>query len=140
MEPQVDLLAALGRIGEVFEVFGAEVVVSAVAENPGDPLLGGQRVEVVLGSDADQGGLSEAVDEPVHSGMRLRIVDAAEKPGRSDAERVVDLRLAPVLAVAQGVRDAGTEIAVVFEGLFCDPGSTPGWTFEMRTGSLARRR
>ena len=129
---EAGLRAALGIDGE--ELAGFE------GERPGEDsgpylhrTLGDDRgvaqpegVEVVLRARAEQRGGVQTVDQGFQPAFDRRVGDLRVAERRRDPERIVHLGLAAVLAVEQGVRGPGAEIAVVFENLLGDPGAQFG--------------
>ena len=127
VQAQVDLPQTGGRIGQVFQVFGTEIVISPVAQQLGDSFaFEREAVHVVLRPHAEQGRGPEAVHEMLHAAVHLRVGDLRIVPGRRYAERIVHLCLPPVFAVEQGVCGVRAEIAVIFEHLFRDLRPEPG--------------
>ena len=127
VQPQVDPSPFDGRVGEVFHVFGPEIIIAPVAQQLRYALaFERQRVHVVLRPDPQQGGRPHAVDQGLQAAPGLRVGDVRVVPRRRDAERIIDLGLSAVLAVEQGVFGLGAEITVVFEHLLGDFGPQSG--------------
>ena len=127
VQPHGDPLRRDRRVGEVFQILRTEIVVAPVAQEPRDALpFEREGVEVVLRARAEQRGGVQTVDQGFQPAFDRRVGDLRVAERRRDPERIVHLGLAAVLAVEQGVRGPGAEIAVVFENLLGDPGAQFG--------------
>ena len=123
VQAQGDPPPSAGRVGQVFHVFGAEIVVAPVAEQLGDaPAFEREAVEVVLRPRAQQGGGVKAVDQVAHAAVDFGVGDGRIVPRGGDVECIVHFGFAALLAVEQRICGPGAEIAVVFEDLLGDLG------------------
>lgn len=138
-EPQIDTPRRKGRVGEVFEVLGTEVVVAAVAQLRGDAAaLLRERIEVVLRPGTQQRRCLQAVEERAERPLGLRIGDPRIGIGRRDVQRVVHAGLAAVLAVAEAACGLRAEMAVVLERLHRHAGPQLGLHGRQQHGLLGQ--
>ena len=117
-EPQGHLPGCEGRIGQILQIIGPEVVIAPVPQHVGNPpLFEGQRIEVVLRPFTQKRSGVQAVEKRGQRPVDRRIRYAGVVPRRRHAQRIVHTRLAAPFPVQQRIRRPGAEVAVILKRL-----------------------